>query len=170
MNSPGPKYVIVGLVPDPLARILKTLRRKFNIGSIPPLPPHITIISPFYLPDADGNLSAIQKQTFEPIQVDYGEMKVFPDNGSNVVYLKCEGLGLNQIRQKIVGMIPGLDKSGNANPEFHITIARNIFGQKFLDLKAEIGKLKLRGIFPLNRVRVYYKTTPNMLWQPVSLV
>ena len=163
------KFVIVFLLPEHLAEKILGLRKIYQPNADLSLPPHITIIKPFYM-NADWEaLAEIEKFDFGVKGLLYRDVSTFiKDEKANVVYLQCTGEVLVEAQAKALQVLPALSSFHHEDSVFHLTVAKNVFGQELERLLTELQAEIFKGYFLPKHLKVFQKHKSSLVWQPLT--
>ncbi|MFA6588228.1 MAG: 2'-5' RNA ligase family protein [Patescibacteria group bacterium] len=161
------EFVIVFLMPEDVSRLILEIRRQFQPEADQSLPPHITIIPPFSLPDGEEGFRRIEEFNFRPKGITLGEIETFDQGKNNVAYLPCQGSILQQARDAVFQVFPKLRSSCSGDSAFHLTLARNVFGDELVALSSELEQKELARYFMPEGLKVFRKTHTSG-WQRIK--
>lgn len=160
------RYVVVGLVPPPWATWLEGLRR-YDFWTRHWLPPHVTIIRPFY---AELTPDAIRTMSNWPIEmpIRMGPWRSFKQPNANVVWVDPGQDGPRTVQQALIRRFsPPLPVVEGRRDTFHITAAFHIPDREFDTVWWLLSKHHLSGQFVIDRLRIFQEDPESKNWRPV---
>lgn len=161
------RYVIVGLLPNPLQQQVAKLQQRYEFKK-QPLPPHITIIPPFQLPGFQTHASILQKVRFAPVEVVVGGAAAFRRTDANIVYLQVASPGIRMIIDDCKDAIPILAKVVPKIILLHITIAKGVPDVDLDRVLRELKEEQRRATFTLEKLTLFAGELGQAGWNEVQ--
>lgn len=168
------QYIIIALLPEPIASDLAQLRAELDIWTPQWLPPHVTIVRPFALELPPDALARIQQPLAITAQVMRWATFRNPDN--NVLYLEPTQEPFRREYQALFERVPELhagDTSIDPNrrfadtPTFHITVAAHIPDNVIDRIFSKVSQKTYLQVFQIHQFSLFSQENGSF-WEQVT--
>lgn len=163
------EYLIVAMVPEPLASVITDLRQRYDRWSERPLPPHITIIRPLHsVPD---RLLEQADRLDYPFTVTLQGWYGFRNPEQHVVWLDPGQGEPRRVAEMLYRGHPTLRQLDNGRYQpgrphiFHVTVANHIPDADFPSVMARLRQHEVTGTAVIPKLTLLYRDLPDGSWQ-----
>ncbi len=155
------RYCIVALVPEPWAKDIDELRTQHDKWTRQWLPPHITIVAPFYASLSREAVRAIEEAPVD-IKVRLGGWGIFPHDRSDTLWIEAGDMSTKDAPARLAAAVPELTQVMTQPPidwtkpsSHHVTVVNRVPKEVTPTLEPELRKIDIEGEFHVPHLTVF---------------
>lgn len=160
------RFVVVLVVPDPLAKDIGRWRHRYATFSRTSLPPHVTLVPPFF-----GNLTRRDVIRLSNVAsgetVTVGGWRWFHSPDRSVLWLEPTQEPFRRLVTRIQERMPKRCRVTYSD-HFHVTVLNRVPPEALAKVKSAIAPVDLEATLPLGQPAVFAWHGRRRHWEPID--